>query len=103
MSKPSGKGALILWPLFGTVNQLLAGLALLVATVYLIRKKAPFAVTLIPMIFMIIMTGWAMWKNIVNFQKVHNWLLFIVGIAVFILMIWLVIEAIVAVSRQKRL
>jgi len=102
MSKPSGKGALILWPLFGTVNQLLAGLALLVATVYLIRKKAPFVVTLIPMIFMIIMTGWAMWKNIVNFHKVHNWLLFIVGIAVFILMIWLVIEAIVAVSRQKR-
>lgn len=102
MSKPSGKGALILWPLFGTVNQLLAGLALLVATVYLIRKKAPFIITLIPMIFMIIMTGWAMWKNIVNFHKVHNWLLFIVGIAVFILMIWLVIEAIVAVNRQKR-
>jgi len=29
----------VLWPLIGIVNQLLAGLALLVATVYLAKKK----------------------------------------------------------------
>lgn len=99
MVKPNGTGALILWPLFGTVNQLLAGLTLLVATVYLIRKKAPSAVTGIPMVFMIIMTGWAMWKNIANFRTAHNWLLFVIGLAVFILMIWLIIEAIIAIKN----
>ena len=34
----SGKGALLLWPLFGTVNQLLAGLALLVITIYFLYQ-----------------------------------------------------------------
>jgi len=56
----SGKGALTLWPLFGTANQLLAGLALLVITVYLVKKKIPTIYTVIPMVFMIAMTGWAM-------------------------------------------
>ncbi len=35
----SGKGALKLLPLFGSVNQLLAGLALLVMTIYLAKRK----------------------------------------------------------------
>jgi carbon starvation protein len=35
----SGNGALVLWPLFGSVNQLLAGLALMVITAYLASKK----------------------------------------------------------------
>ncbi len=97
MIKPNGTGALILWPLFGTINQLLAGLVLLVATVYLIKKKTHFLVTLIPMLFMITMTSWAMWNNIVTFRKAHNWLLFVIGLVVFILMIWLIIEGIIAI------
>jgi len=101
MAKPNGTGALILWPLFGTVNQLLAGLVLLAVTVYLIRKGKPFFVTGIPMVFMIIMTGWAMWDNIVRFQAQHNWLLFIVGLAVFILMIWLIIEAFIVIKNAR--
>jgi len=99
MLKPNGTGALILWPLFGTVNQLLAGLALLAATVYLIRKKLPSIFAGIPMVFMVFMTGWAMWRNIVNFHTAHNWLLFIIGLAVFLLMVWLVIEAIIAIIK----
>lgn len=102
MVQPNGKGALILWPLFGTVNQLLAALALLVATVYLIRKKLPSIVASIPMIFMVIMTSWAMVSNIRNFQKAHNWLLFIIGLVIFMLMIWLIIEAIIAIGNAKR-
>ena len=35
----TGKGALRVWPLFGTVNQLLAALALLLLTVYFVRNK----------------------------------------------------------------
>ena len=98
---PTGKGALILWPLFGTVNQLLAGLALLVTTVYLVRKRVNAWVSGIPMIFMIIMTAWAMVMNINNFAKKHNTLLFTIGTIVFILMIWLIIEAIIVLSKAK--
>ncbi|NIS00412.1 MAG: hypothetical protein GWN99_04955, partial [Gemmatimonadetes bacterium] len=41
---------LILWQLFGTTNQLLAGLALLAVTVYLFRRGKPLGYTLIPML-----------------------------------------------------
>jgi len=95
----SGAGALKLWPLFGSVNQLLAGLALLVITVYLARKKAPLGYTLIPMVFMLFMTGWAMLINLGDFYGKANWLLFFIGLAVFILEIWMVIESVIVLKK----
>jgi len=89
----SGKGALKLWPLFGSINQLLAGLALLVITIYLARRKINIAYTCTPMVFMIIMTTWAMIINIGRYYSSSNWLLFIIGLAVFLLEIWMVIES----------
>lgn len=91
----SGKGALTLWPLFGTVNQLLAGLALLVVTIYLARRKVNVAYALLPMIFMVVMTGWAMVLNIGKFFNTGNWLLFIIGIIVFVLEIWMIVESLI--------
>lgn len=101
MAAPNGKGALILWPLFGTVNQLLAGLVLLAATVYLLKKKSNYLVAAIPMVFMVVMTGWAMVLNIQNFGKAHNWLLLIIGIIVFVTMLWLIVEAVIAILKAK--
>lgn len=98
-AQKGGKGALILWPLFGTVNQLLAGLALLVATVYLARIKKPIWFAALPMIFMIFMTGWAMIVNISKFAKTHNTLLLAIGVIVFLLEIWMIIEAIIALGK----
>ncbi|MBS3754934.1 MAG: carbon starvation protein A [Desulfobacterales bacterium] len=91
----SGKGALTLWPLFGAANQLLAGLALLVATIYLVRKNIPSFYAAIPMVFMIIMTGWAMLLNLQNFFNSGNWLCFFIGACILVLEIWMIIEAIV--------
>ncbi|MCL1857279.1 MAG: carbon starvation protein A [Kiritimatiellaeota bacterium] len=46
--------AMTLWPVFGAANQLLAALVLLVATLWLIRKrKRAFWATLLPMAFML--------------------------------------------------
>lgn len=86
------KGALALWPLFGTVNQLLAALALLIITVYLARKKVKAVYTGIPMVFMVAMTGWAMVYNLLKFYAGGKWLLFVVGLIVFVLEIWMIAE-----------
>jgi len=95
----SGVGAMTLWPLFGSVNQLLAGLALLVITIYLAYKKAPLLYTLIPMVFMLFMTGWAMLINLGDYYTKANWLLFFIGLAVFILEIWMVIESVIVLKK----
>ncbi len=94
----SGKGALTLWPLFGSTNQLLAGLALLVITIYLVRRKVSAVYTAIPMVFMIFMTGWATIINIQKFYGTANWLLFFIGVAVFVLEIWMIIESVIVLK-----
>lgn len=89
----TGLGALKLWPLFGATNQLLAGLSLLVITIYLARKKVSLVYTMIPMIFMIFMTGWAMIINLTNYYSSQTWLLFFIGLATILLEIWMIIES----------
>lgn len=64
--EPGGQGALIIWPLFGTSNQLLAALALLTVTIWLRQRGAPILNTLLPMLFVLCMTVWAM---IINLQQ----------------------------------
>jgi carbon starvation protein len=48
------------WPVFGATNQLLAGLALLVVYVWQKRKGKQTIFILLPMIFMLSMTLWAL-------------------------------------------
>ena len=56
-----------IWPVFGATNQLLAGIVLLVIVVWLkkLKKKALFA--LLPMVFMNVMTIWALILLIVKY------------------------------------
>ena len=92
-SNKGGTGALTLWPLFGAVNQLLAGLALLIITVYLKRKGLPVLVAALPMAFMIGMTGYAMVLNILDYLAKQNILLLLTGLAVMTLEVWMILEA----------
>lgn len=72
----NGKGALLLWPLFGALNQLLGGLALLVATVYLKKRVGTWSLlTGLPCIFIMIMTFWASIINQIDFIHSMNWIL----------------------------
>ncbi|MEE9614031.1 MAG: carbon starvation protein A [Thermodesulfobacteriota bacterium] len=91
----NGKGGLIMWPLFGTVNQLMAGLALLAITMYLVRRGKPVYYTFIPMVLMLVFSAWAMVINIGNFLAAGNWLLISLGSGILVLEVWLVMEAVV--------
>jgi carbon starvation protein len=98
-----GKGAMILWPLFGTANQLLAALALLVVTIYLKSKGGlKFLVTAIPCVIMLVITNWAMVKNEMNFLAKENWLLASIGAGIFVLALWMTFEALVAFLGSSR-
>ena len=98
MLAEGGKGGLILWPLFGAGNQLLAGLGLLVVTVYLLRLRRPAWQAGIPMVFMIAMTIWAMLFNIRDFQAAGQWHLLVIGCIVLLLDIWMVIESAIVIT-----
>ena len=92
-----GKGAMKLWPLFGTANQLLAALALLVVTFYLKRRGGlKFLVTAVPCLIMLVITNWAMVKNEMIFLARKNWLLVTVGGSIFALALWMTVEAVAA-------
>jgi carbon starvation protein len=95
----SGKGAFTLWPLFGCTNQLLAGLSLLVITVYLARTKRPIYLSLLPMIFMIAMTAYALILQLKRFYSTDNMLLLIIGSIVLILQLWMVLESVVVLHK----
>ncbi|WP_366923623.1 carbon starvation protein A [Metallumcola ferriviriculae] len=97
-----GKGGLILWPLFGATNQLMAGLALLVVTVWLLKLKKPTAIAMVPMIFIIFMTSWAMLINVRNFIASGNTLLLVLSVLMIALEIWVIIEAIFVYSSTKK-
>ncbi|MHC4780497.1 MAG: carbon starvation CstA family protein [Planctomycetota bacterium] len=90
-------GGLILWPLFGATNQLLASLALLVLTVYLRRRGSPSLVTLIPMLVMLVLTAFAMGHNVSGFigggmKTLH---LLIISVVILVLEAWMVVESFV--------
>lgn len=95
----AGKGALALWPLFGSLNQLLAGLALLVVTMYLAHRKAALIYTLLPMLFMIGMTGWAMLYNVQDFWQRKNYVCLFIALAIVFFELWMIIEGILVLKK----
>jgi len=87
--KPGGQGAMILWPLFGSLNQLMAALALGVVTVWFHGKKIPVFYTLVPMLLILCLTLWAMVKNLTGFIGEGEWLLVVLSGLILVLTFWL--------------
>jgi len=101
-SQGGGKGALTLWPLFGISNQILAGLVLLVASVYLIKKRIKAVYTAVPMIFMIITSSWAMIYNLAAFFRSKELHLLGVGVIMMCLEVWMIVEALICVKKLNK-
>lgn len=109
----AGTGGLLLWPMFGATNQLLAGLAFMVTVFYLWRRNQPVWFVLLPMLLMIVMPAWAMlWQlfstEVVNGQRVgwmwnfkEHLLLGSIGLMTLGLQAWMVLEAILMWPKAK--
>ncbi len=101
--KIDGKSAgLALWQLFGSTNQLLAGLALLVISLYLIERRRFALPYLIPLVFMMVTTVIAMTTNLRKYYAEGNSTLLFVGGIISFIAVWLVVEAVIALRRYWR-
>lgn len=93
------------WTLFGASNQLLAALTLLSITVWLANAKQRFGFTLFPMIFVLVMTLWALGTpTIVNFQASKGVdIQFFNGVASSALILLAIYLAIMALLKLRRI
>ncbi|ATG75324.1 carbon starvation protein A [Zobellella denitrificans] len=97
-----GSGGLLIWPLFGTTNQLLAGLTLLVITVMLARLKRPVYYTLLPLVFVLVMTVLALLIQLKGFYDQGNWFLFGLDLVVLVAAILVALECGSTLARLRQ-
>jgi carbon starvation protein len=97
---PAGK---TMWIMFGTTNQLLAGLTLLTVSLFLFKLGRPVLYTLIPMVAMLTMTIWAMLWSLLNFWNTRPMpvLLIVVSVIVLVMTLWLMVEAALSFARGR--
>ena len=97
----SGSGGLSIWPLFGSTNQILAGMTLLVISVMLIKLGRPAKYTMLPMIFVLFTSCWAAIIKLMEFWAAGNWLLVTIDIVVLVTSLLVILEAISVISAYR--
>jgi carbon starvation protein len=106
LTQAGGKGGLILWPLFGTTNQLVAGITLLVVSVWLRRLGRPVVYTLVPMIFVGGATVTAMLGEVTGYFRNFSdqWLLAVMGSLILVFDVWIILEGLrmLVAEREPR-
>ena len=98
----TGTGGMVLWPLFGTTNQLLAGLTLLVISVMLVKLGRPARYTLVPMIFVTGVSLLAALYQLWSLYARSQYLLLVVDLMIIIAAMFVILEAASALMREKR-
>ena len=96
-----GSGGMIIWPLFGTTNQLLAGLTLAVITVILIKLGRSPVYTLVPLVFLLTMSIYALLVQMGQFYRAENWLLLGMDVIILIAALWVTLEAVIAMRKGR--
>lgn len=105
------KGWSVIWPIFGSANQLLAALALLALAVFLRNTGKKYKMAAIPTVFMFVVTECAL--VILILQKLNvfteatmmdgiksNWLLMLIAVVLFVLAIILMISGFKVLTRK---
>jgi carbon starvation protein len=96
--KPAG---LVLWQLFGSTNQLIAGLALITGTVYLRQKGRNYWPLAIPAVGMIAITLFSLSLKIRDFQAQGEHLLLVLAIGLVVIALGVGATAVQALRRPR--
>jgi carbon starvation protein len=97
-----GAGGMIIWPLFGTTNQLMAGLTLSIISVILIRQGRPAVFTAVPLAFLLTMSIYALLVQLGQFYAQKNWLLLVMDVVILLAALWVALEAAIAMGRGAK-
>jgi carbon starvation protein len=97
-----GQGGMLIWPLFGTTNQLLAGLTLLVISVMLVKLGRRYVFTLVPMVFVTIMSFLAALYQLWDLIASGQYILAGLDLVIVIASIFVLLESAAAFTRERR-
>ena len=97
-----GDGGMVIWPLFGASNQILASLTLLTVSIFLMKLGRPAVYTLVPMVFIIVVAFWASAWYLIDYYNDGRWLLLSLSLAVMVASIIVILEAASVISKLRR-
>lgn len=97
-----GSGGMLIWPLFGTTNQLLAGLTLSMIAVILLRKGRPVLPVLVPLVFLLVMSVYALIVQLGQFWAAENWFLLVLDVIILIAALWVIVESVAAMNAARK-
>ena len=98
----SGSGGMIIWPLFGATNQMLASMTLMVISMMLIKLGRPARYTILPMLFVLVMSFLAGIVTLLKFIEDGNYLLVIIDAVVLVTSVLVMLEAASVFSKFRR-
>ena len=96
-----------LWTLFGTTNQLLAGLTLLAVSIFLYKLSRPIIYTVVPTVIMLAMSMWAITVSLLGFWEnpdltpFNRWSLIAVTLVVLAMSLWMIAEGLLSFARGR--
>ncbi|WP_402462698.1 carbon starvation CstA family protein [Isoptericola aurantiacus] len=97
-----GAGGLLIWPLFGTTNQLLASLTLSIVAVMLLRRRRNPVVVLVPLVFVLVMSVYALIVQLGTFYSDQNWFLLALDLVILVASAWVAVEAAAAMNAARK-
>ncbi|OQX81941.1 MAG: hypothetical protein B6D56_01275 [Candidatus Omnitrophica bacterium 4484_70.1] len=92
----------LIWPTFGASNQLVAALALLVITSWLLSKGKSFLFTFLPGLFMLTTTTFALLFQIFKYWKGKQILLLSISLIILVLSLYILFEMVNLLRKKTR-
>ncbi len=96
-----GTGGMTIWPLFGTTNQLLAALTLLVVSVLLVKLGRSYWYTMIPLVFVLIMTVYSLMIKLKDFWANNDYFLIFLDFLILVAAVWVILESAFVFNRAR--